>query len=316
VGRYPRAVLSGARVVTAPSGRQFEIASGDRRACVVEVGGGLRTYSVGGREVLDGYGEDEMCRSARGQCLVPWPNRIADGSYEFAGVRQQLALNEPERQTAIHGLGSWANWTVAERAGDRVTLELRLHPQPGYPHSLALVVDYRVDASGLTVRTTATNVGLTACPYGAGAHPYLSVGTPSVDSIVLRAPGRTRLIGDARGIPTGAEAVDASEYDFRERRPIGSLKLDTAFGDLERDLDGRARVRLAAPDGAVSATLWLDEHYRYLMLFTGDPLPDVDRRSLGIEPMTCAPNAFQSGDGLVILEPGESFAASWGIESS
>lgn len=63
-------------------------------------------------------------------------------------------------------------------------------------------------------------------------------------------------------------------------------------------------------------TLWLDERYRYLMLFTGDPLPDVNRRSLAIEPMTCAPNAFQSGDGLITLEVGESFAAAWGIECS
>ena len=50
------------------------------------------------------------------------------------------------------------------------------------------------------------------------------------------------------------------------------------------------------------------------MLFPGDLLADVNRRSLGIEPMTCAPNAFQSGDGLITLEPGESFAAAWGIE--
>jgi aldose 1-epimerase len=52
------------------------------------------------------------------------------------------------------------------------------------------------------------------------------------------------------------------------------------------------------------------------MLFTGDPLPDVNRRSLGVEPMTCAPNAFQSGEALIILEPGKSFVASWGIEPS
>jgi aldose 1-epimerase len=110
--------------------------------------------------------------------------------------------------------------------------------------------------------------------------------------------------------------VDASEYDFRAPRLIGSTKLDTAFTDLQRHDDGRARVHLASPDGEAAATFWLDEHYRYLMLFTGDPLPDVNRRSLGIEPMTCAPNAFQSGEGLVTLEAGESFAAAWGIEPS
>jgi len=301
---------------TAPSGRQVEIGSGEQRAWIVEVGGGLRAYSARGRELLDGYSADEMCSSARGQCLVPWPNRIRDGRYEFAGLQQQLALTEPERQDAIHGLARWANWRVAEQGGENITMEYLLHPQPGYPHALQLAVEYRLDADGLMVRTTATNVGSNACPYGAGAHPYLTVGTPTVDSVVLQAPGRTRLISDDRGIPTGDEPVDGTEYDFRAPRPIGKTRLDTAYTDLERDDDGRARVKLASPDGETAATFWLDEHYRYLMLFTGDPPPDVNRRSLGIEPMTCAPNAFQSGEGLVILKPGESFAAAWGIEPS
>jgi aldose 1-epimerase len=50
------------------------------------------------------------------------------------------------------------------------------------------------------------------------------------------------------------------------------------------------------------------------MVFTGDPLPDVARRSLAVEPMTCAPNAFRTGEGLLTLEPGASFTAEWGIE--
>jgi len=298
-----------------PSGRQVEIVSRDHRASVVEVGGGLRQYSIADRDVLDGYGADEICRSARGQCLLPWPNRIRDGRYEFAGQRQQLPLTEPDKHNALHGLTRWANWTVATQAADRVVMEYLLHPQPGYPHTLRLAVDYSLDPNGLTVRTTAMNVGANPCPYGAGAHPYLTVGTPTVDSIILTAPGRTRLTSDERGIPTGAQPVAGTECDFRRSRRIGATALDTAFTDLDRDDEGRARVHLNSPDGT-AATFWLDEGYRYLMLFTGDSLPDVARRSLGIEPMTCAPNAFATGDGLITLEPGESSVASWGIEPS
>ena len=54
----------------APSGEQIEIALGDQRAAVVEVGGGLRAYSAGGRELIDGYGAHEMCASGRGQVLI------------------------------------------------------------------------------------------------------------------------------------------------------------------------------------------------------------------------------------------------------
>ena len=60
----------------APSGAQIEIALGDQRAVVVEVGGGLRAYSAGGRELVDGYGPHEMCASGRDQGLIPWPNRL------------------------------------------------------------------------------------------------------------------------------------------------------------------------------------------------------------------------------------------------
>ena len=63
----------------APSGAQFELIRGEQRAVVVEVGGGLRCYSVGERDVLDGYAADRICGGARGQPLIPWPNRVAGG---------------------------------------------------------------------------------------------------------------------------------------------------------------------------------------------------------------------------------------------
>lgn len=296
-----------------PSGEQIEISSGDARAVVVEVGAGLRRYEVGDRDIVDGYAEDEMCEAGRGQILVPWPNRIREGRYAWDGRELRLATTEPETGHAIHGLTRWTAWRVVERGPDRVVMGMRLHPRPGYPFSLGLTVEYRVGPEGLTVRTSATNRGPTACPYGSGAHPYLRVGTPTVDAAWLRAPGRRRLVPDDSGIPTGAEeAVEGTRFDFTAGRTIGDAVLDTAYTDLVRDGDGRAWAELRAAGGA-EASLWLDERHTHLMLFTGDPQPSVARRSLGVEPMTCAPNAFASGDGLRSLAPGESFSATWGI---
>jgi aldose 1-epimerase len=299
--------------VSAPSGEQIELTGDDQRAVVVEVGGGLRSYSLGGRELLDGYGPDEICTSGRGQVLIPWPNRLLDGSYEFEGRRHQLALTEPENQNAIHGLVRWAAWTVREREPTRVVMEHVVRPQPGYPFSLALSIEYLLSEDGLRVRTTATNIGPDLCPYGAGAHPYLTLGTATVDPLILRVPGQSVLTSDARGIPIGSAAVEGTEYDFRRPRPIAATKLDNAFTDLERGDDGLARVELRHPDGVAALTLWVDETYPYVMVFTGDPLPDVNRRSLAVEPMTCPPNAFQTGDGLIRLEPGQSVTTTWGL---
>jgi aldose 1-epimerase len=298
----------------APSGDQIGISHGDQRAVVVEVGGALRTYSAGARELLDGYGADEMSRSGRGQVLLPWPNRIQDGSYEFAGRRHQLPINDVEEQDAIHGLVRWAAWRARERDPNRVVMEHRIHPQPGYPFSLEVSIEYLLSDEGLRVSTTATNAGADPCPYGCGAHPYLRSGSERIDSATLRAPGGTVLLSDERGIPVGSQSVEGTDYDFRQPRQLGETKLDNAFTDLERDGDGLARVSLSDPDGA-ALTLWVDDAYRYLMLFTGDPLPDVNRRSLAVEPMTCPPNAFRTGEALIRLDPGESFTSTWGLAS-
>jgi aldose 1-epimerase len=199
------------------------------------------------------------------------------------------------------------HWSVADRAADRVAFEHVLYPRPGYPFSLALRVEYSLSDDGLTVRTDAANIGSEGAPYGAGSHPYLAIDHDLVDDVVLRVPAATVLFADERGIPVRIGSVAQEGLDFRDPRAIGTIKLDHCFTDLEREGDGRARV------GVGTTTLWADERYPYVMIFTGDSLPDVERHSIAVEPMTCAPNAFRSGDGLVRLEPDESHVASWGI---
>src|SRR4029079_4705387 len=62
----PSGTLRMGSAMNAPSGEQVEIAYGDQRVVVVEVGGGLRTYSAGGRAGLDRYGPREMSPVCRG----------------------------------------------------------------------------------------------------------------------------------------------------------------------------------------------------------------------------------------------------------
>lgn len=288
--------------MASPSGAQHEFEFGDGRACVVEVGGGLRAYSIGNRRVLDGYGADAMCTSGRGQLLAPWPNRLEDGAYTFEGCRLQVPINELATQSSIHGLVRWVNWTVADRDDDRVALEYMLHPSPGYPFSVALRVEYVLDARGLTVLMFAENIGDAPLPFGLGHHPYLC-GAPRADDLVVAVPAATQLVTDERSLPVGRQPAT-----MREARLLGGTVLDTTFCDLDRDAEGIARVRVG------DDVVWLDEAFGYVQLFTGDPLPDVARRSLAVEPLTCPPNAFRGGEALIRLEPGERFVGRWGIE--
>jgi aldose 1-epimerase len=299
-----------------PSGEQFDLESGEWRLTVVEVGGGLRELRRGDWRVLDGYPIDRMCNGGRGQALLPWPNRIDGGRYTFEGQSYQLALTEPLRGNAIHGLTRWSHWRPVERSAARVVLEHLLDPQPGYPFSLSLRLHYELTPQGLTVRTSVSNTGVARCPFGVGFHPYFSCEPEGarIDGSRLTVPARECVLTDARGIPTGSAPVDGTSFDFRRAQSIGELALDHAFASLERDPDGRARVELASADQRRRLTLWLDESYRYVQVFTGDTLPPAERRlGVAIEPMTCPANAFSSGESLRVLEPGESWRCEWGI---
>jgi len=297
----------------APSGEQFEITFAQQRATIVEVGGGIRTYNDGDRAVLHPYDREAMSDGAHGAPLIPWPNRLADGKYTFDGTEQQVPLSEPEKHNAIHGFLRWRPWRAVEHSADRIVMSTRLYPLKGYPFTLDVRVEYSLNADGLRVRTTAHNLGDTALPYGNGQHPYLFPGEGLVDACTLQAPGATRITtDDERQLPTGTEAVQGTAYDFRSPRRLGELAIDYAFTDLERDSGGRAWVRLTGDDEH-TAELWMDESYPLVELYTADTLSDARKRTgLGCEPMTCPPNAFQSGHGLVRLEPEESLTTTWG----
>ncbi len=297
----------------APSGHQYVIRHGDQRATIVEVGGGIRDYDDAGRAVLDPYAADSMCDGAHGAVLVPWPNRLGDGRYRFDGAEHQVALSEPERQNAIHGLLRWRSWQPEEHGLSHIVMATTLRPMAGYPFCLRVAVDYTLGARGLTVTTTATNVGPTALPYGAGHHPYLSPGGGTVDACTVQVDARTRVLTDERQLPIGTEPVAGTPHDFRRGRVLGEQQVDDAFTDLIRDADGRAWVRLSCPDGR-RVVLWVDRHHRYVELFTGDTLAPARRRlGLGTEPMTCPPNALQTGLDVQRLEPGGSFTSRWGV---
>jgi galactose mutarotase-like enzyme len=314
-----RAAVDATENWSSSSGRQLEIRHNRQRAVVVEVGGGLREYEVDGQPILDGYPFDSMADGGRGQPLLPWPNRLADGQYSFDGQELRLPIDDVVRRNAMHGLTRWLNWNVVEQATDRVRLALVVHPRTGYPFTLDLSIEYSLAPTGLSVTTMARNSGTRALPFGAGQHPYVTVGSALVDSAILHLPARAMLELDAeRRLPTGKvvplDGSAAAEYDFRTARPIGPLVLDECFADLARGHDGVARVCLSDPVTQTEVSVWMDANYRYVQVFSGDTLPPARRRrSLAIEPMTCPPNAFRTGADLIVLQPEESRSLAWGL---
>ncbi|MDN5797030.1 MAG: aldose 1-epimerase family protein [Intrasporangium sp.] len=303
---------TGAVSPAAPTGQQFTIAHGPFEATVVEVGGGLRGFTRDGVPVVAGYDAGDQCRSGRGQQLMPWPNRIRDGRYEFAGRAEQLALTEVSRRNASHGLVRWSLWELLEDEGDSVTVRYRLHPQPGWPHHLDLRTTYTLDDTGLVVTPAARNVGDGPAPFGYGAHPYLSIGMVPIEDVELRVPASTWLAADDRMLPTDSHPVEGTRYDFRSGRRVGPEILDTAYTDVRRDDDGMWRCRVQS-DTFGSVSLWADAAFPWLQVFTGAAHQGKGAPGIAVEPMTCPADAFNSGVGLLVLEPGQEWTGTWGI---
>ncbi len=304
--------------MVAPSGDQFEISGGGYRAVVTESGAALRLLEHDGRPVVDGFGEDEMSRAGRGQLLMPWPNRVRDGSYSYDGRSLQLGLTEPSKGNASHGLARWAAWTLEEHSPASVSLTYRLMAQTGYPWTVDLHVLYDLSADGLTVTQTATNLSSSPAPFASGAHPYLRVGDGRVDDWELTLPASTRLLVDDRAIPVGEEPVDGTVYDFRVTRPVRDTVLDHAFGDLDRDANGVATVVVRSPASGEGVALWLDDRHHWIQVYSGEQ-DSPPRQALAVEPMTAPGNAFASGQDLLTLAPAgtgeDEFSGSWGIRA-
>jgi aldose 1-epimerase len=301
------------------TGAQYELAAGDYRATVTELGAGLRQLEHRGQPVLASYGPDVLPPGGAGQLLCPWPNRVDGGHYAVDGAGYQLDLSEPANRNAIHGLTRWASWRPAPASaaqdGEEISLRLVLLGHQGYPFALELDASYRLTADhGLQVSISARNLGSAAAPYGTGQHPYLTTGAATVDECELGLPAGLWQPSSGRGIPDGApQDVTGTEFDFRTPRRIGGTQLDHALTGLDRDASGRASARLSS--AGTQVTLWAGPGYEWLQVFTGDTLPPSRRRkALAIEPMTCPPNAFNSGVDLLMLEPGDSVTYTWGIE--
>lgn len=299
----------------ARSGRQLSISAHGYRAEIASIGGTLRTLTWGGRDLTVPFDADAVRPGYRGATLAPWPNRIVDGRYRFDGEEHQLPLTEPERGHALHGLLTWVDFEHRLVQDDRVVLAAVIVPQSGYPFRIEVEVEYRLDVEGLHQTVTAHNVGTDAAPWGTGPHPYLVAGQGRVDDWSLSLPAAEVLtVTPDRLSPVAVEPVSQHpQWDFREARRIGDVFIDHAFTALTRT-DGFAEVRLLEDRGGGVGMAW-DDRCPWVQVHTADTpaVPATHRIGLAVEPMTCPPDAFNSGIDLVTLAPDATHTASWRI---
>lgn len=291
-----------------PTGSQYEISHGRYAVVVTEVGATLRSLTVDGVELLWTFGPDEIPQASQGKQLLPWPNRVADGTYRFDGRDEQLDISEVPRNTALHGLNAGRAWELVSHDQGRVVQRHTFYPEAGWSGILTATITHTIDDHGLHVEVHAVNEGQTPLPYGYGVHPYFEFG--DLADVTLSLPFDEELSVDPeRLLPLSVGRVSA-ERDFRTPRALGGVEFDTAFTSPTS-----AAWTVAATGPARTVEVWADETLPWVQVYTTRP----ERHAIAVEPMTCGPDAFNEGPthgGLITLAPGESSRSVWGVRVS
>lgn len=265
--------------------------------------------------IVDGHQDPCALFAYRGTVLAPWPNRLAQGQWQWEGETFNADINEPATNSALHGLLAKSTFAIAACSDTHVEFVHVMPACPAYPQPLEIRVTYTLGPTGLASRITARNIGTHRAPVGLGVHPYLSA-PGLVDDLTLCIPAAQAPQFDLQWNELSRLPVADSVLDFRVPRKLGTQDIDAAWTGLERDTNGQIAVRVMRPDG-IEVTMWAGETCRWIVVYTGHTLPAPDtRRSIAIEPMTCSANALRTGVDLDILEPEEAVSLDWGYRLS
>lgn len=272
------------------------------------------SFTVDGHELLDrrrgvrAYAEQGKTMGI--PLLYPWANRLARFGYRAAGT--DVTLSEDDSRIPrdsnglpIHGvLPGLLHWELEDG---------------GAPDSLAAVLQWRSDdllelfpfvhevrvgatvgRADLRLTTTVTAAAGGPVPVSFGYHPYTRVPAGSRDDWLVTLGAADRLLLDDNSIPTG------------ERAPIGRepFRLDgTSLDDAFDALSESASFEATAGDARLTVTFLAG--YPYAQVFA-----PAGQEFICFEPMTAPTNALNSGDGLTVVEPAQSYRAAFRIALS
>lgn len=293
------------------SGQEITIKSGDYQARIVTAGAGLAALTHQGVDIVLPHSVDEVAIGYQGKTLLPWPNRIFDGRYTWQGQEFEVPVNDTTYNSALHGLLMWTDWNIIHSDSDSTTLGVTLPAQPSYPWILQCWVTYAIHAdTGLSISVGAKNLSTQPAPFGISHHPYLTIDQKDNAGFIVSVPANSVLGAGEDKRPSGIVPVADTGLDLRKPVVIGDRQIDHAFTDLP----GAWVARISDPESGRFVDL--SSSAPWAQVFTAD---GVGRSSIAVEPMTCAPDAFNNGYGLIELAPGEakelSFTISSGIDA-
>jgi aldose 1-epimerase len=281
----------------------IELELGSSKLTVSAIGSSVVSLTLDGANVIP---EPSVPRHPyHGVLLAPWPNRIAKGQYSFQGKVYHPEVNEAFGN-ALHGLLFATRAKIVSQSENKLVLSNQIEASESYPWSLTVEISFELSDQGLSVLTTATNNSDSPAPVGLGTHPFFVFDEES--ALEIRAT--TASVHGSDMMPISE--IDSGEIGFGTglEKAIEGVALDVQFTNI----DSTCAVLKTRE---FSLEIW-QERAEFLMVYTTQEFNWADgrRRAVAIEPQTAAADAFNNGQGLKVLEPGESFSYLWGAKLS
>lgn len=289
--------------------------TGEYLEVLTDFGAGLNDLQVRNANgqlvsVIDGYrSESEVINyhntSFKGSKLSPFPNRILDGVYEFNGVKYQLPITEVGANNNLHALLHNQPFEILDQKEYESQAVLTLGytyngSEKGYPFGYSLKLTYSFGTEGIAINTEVQNRSDTSIPMGDGWHPYFKF--EDLNMVQMQ-------MGTAKRMSSNFGNTLNGHHGFEQSRAINADALDDCF---QVDGEEEFSIRLEDENAGLAIEIWqesAENEYNYFQIYT-----PPSRKTIAIEPVTCMPNAFNTGEGLIKLEPKQVVSMSFGIK--
>ena len=267
------------------------------------LGASIQAYETNGIAVLEGIsfdsaGLDDYNVKFQSSLLFPFFGRIPEGKYSHDNKTYTLDCNGDQGTTAIHGHVYDQPFKLIDSqcSADRAQLDFSYKhyvDTNGFPFPYEIRLRYSFCKESLQIFVKIKNTGTDIFPFGLGWHPYFKTNNLKDCSLSFQADSQLKL--NDRLVPEGITHVA-----FPIPLEIGNRNLDHGF------LLGTSKFSFTTQSYRADLGFSSEPPYSYMQVYT-----PPNRKSVAIEPLTCAPNCFNNGLGLQLLEPG--FTYGWEV---